>query len=274
MHGDYCYQCGQSGTDFDLPVGEFAKEFASEAFSLDSRLLLTLRPLLFKPGAVPRAYVEGHRARFVPPVRLFIFASFSMFLILALGSGAKVSNVTINGEDVAPSAADSATAAVESSAAAEPVGPSEGSFEERFAERLQLGFQRVASDPKSFSRLFLNRFAQAMFFLLPAFAVLLKLVNRRRLYVHHLVFSVYLHAFVFLVISLAALPNTVGANEVSNYTGFALLGLPPYLLLGMKRFYDESWVKTVAKFVFVSITYAAVGAATGLALLIGSVLTL
>ncbi|MCH7564446.1 MAG: DUF3667 domain-containing protein [Gemmatimonadetes bacterium] len=263
MRGDYCFQCGQSGTDFDLPVGEFAKEFASEAFSLDSRLRLTLRPLFFKPGAVPRAFVAGHRARFVPPIRLYIFASFSMFLIIALGSGVKVANLEL----------DLGTAAtLEAPAGAEPVGPSAGSFRKRIEEQFEVGAQRIAEDPKSFSRLFMNRFAQAMFFLLPAFAVLLKLVHHRRLYVHHVVFSVYFHAFVFFVVSFAALPNAMGLSGLSDFTAIALIGVPPHLLLGMKRFYGESWVKTLAKLVFVSIAYAAVGAVTGLALLIVSVL--
>jgi len=67
MQGDFCSQCGQSATDYNVPVTEFAREFANEAFSLDSRLRLTLKPLFFEPGAVPRDYVAGHRARFVPP---------------------------------------------------------------------------------------------------------------------------------------------------------------------------------------------------------------
>lgn len=148
MQGGYCFQYGQSDTDFDLPVGEFAREFASEAFSLDSRLLLTLRPLFFKPGAVPRAYVAGHRARFVPPIRLYIFASFSMFLIIALGSGVRVEL------DLGTGATATAS---ESPAGAESVGPIVGSFGERIEDRFEVGAQRIAEDPKSFSRLFMTR---------------------------------------------------------------------------------------------------------------------
>ena len=35
------------------------------------------RPLFFRPGLVPRDYVAGHRARFVPPFRLYLLASFA-----------------------------------------------------------------------------------------------------------------------------------------------------------------------------------------------------
>jgi hypothetical protein len=80
-----------------VPVTEFAREFANEAFSLDSRLRLTLKPLFFEPGAVPRDYVAGHRARFVPPIRVFVFASFAMFVTMSLASRVTIDNVTVNG---------------------------------------------------------------------------------------------------------------------------------------------------------------------------------
>ena len=230
IQGDYCFECGQSATDFNLPVGEFAKEFAREAFSLDSRLRLTLKPLFFKPGAVPRAYVAGHRARFVPPIRLYIFASFTMFLIMALGPGATFDNVDVG--DNAPGAVDSLTAPPEPAPGVEPADAGENNFGERLEERFVLAFQRVAADREAFTREFLNRLAQAMFFLLPAFAVLLKLVYLRRLYVHHVVFSVYFHSFVFFVVAFVALPDAVGLSAVSDWLGIALLSIPLYLLLG------------------------------------------
>lgn len=277
IQGDYCFQCGQSAADFDLPVGEFAREFASEAFSLDSRLRLTLKPLFFKPGAVPRAYVAGHRARFVPPIRLYIFASFTMFLIMTLGSGVTFSSVEV-GED-GPSAIDSVIHSTEPAPGAElapgvePTDPRERNFGERLEGRFVLALQRAATDREAFSRDFLNRLAQAMFFLLPAFAGLLKLVHRRRLYVHHVVFSVYLHSFVFFVVAFATLPDALGLSGVGEWLGIVVFSIPLYLLLAMKRFYDESWVKTLAKFVFVSVTYQIVGIGTLITLLVVSLLS-
>ncbi len=276
FEGEFCPQCGQSSTDFNVPLTEFAREFTRETFSLDSRLRLTLKPLFSKPGAVPRAYVAGQRARFVPPIRLYIFASFAMFLIMTLGSGLTVSNVNVG--DVAPTATDSATATdsstdtPEPAPGVEPADSPERSFEERFQDRLSQGLQRVDADNESFSRDFLNRLPQAMFFLLPVFALLLKLVHRHRLYVHHLVFALYLHSFAFFVVAFVALPGAVGLGGLTNWLAIVLLVIPPYLLLGMKRFYDERWMRTVAKFVFVSVAYAFVGAVTGIAVLTVSLL--
>ncbi len=291
MQGGFCSQCGQSDTDYNVPVTQFAKEFASEAFSLDSRLRLTLKPLFFEPGAVPRDYVAGHRARFVPPIRLFIFASFAMFVIMTLGSGVEGDNVRVsfNGVDMGAAAAqtpdtidaasdstsvppDSVTAAPASSPGDENAQPAEGSFEQRMQDRIAESMRRVTEDRRGFTRDYLDRFAQAMFFLLPVFAALLKLVHMRRLYVQHLVFSVYLHSFVFLVVALVSLPDALRMSGLSQWMSIALLGIPLYLLLAMKRFYEDGWLKTLAKFVFVWVTYSFTLALTGLAVLVISFL--
>ena len=219
IQGGFCSECGQSTTDFNLPVAEFASEFVSEAFSLDSRLRLTLKPLFFKPGEVPRAYVGGHRARFVPPIRLYVFASFAMFLLMALGPGIASDNINVEGG--AASAGESTTA-----------DANEPEFGQRLQDRLVGSLQRVDENRGSFNRDFFNRIAQSMILLLPAFALLLKLVHRRRLYVHHLVFAIYHHSFVFFVVAFVALAPALRLDTVSDWTSFALFTIPLYLLLG------------------------------------------
>jgi hypothetical protein len=169
-------------------------------------------------------------------------------------------------------AADSVAAVPEpaaDAASAEAGGPD---FGQRLQDRLVRGLQRVDENRGSFSREFFNRLAQSMIFLLPAFAVLLKLTHRRRLLVHHLVFAIYHHTFVFFVVAFVAVAPALRLEGVSSWASFALLTIPVYLLLGMKRFYDERWMRTVAKFVFVSVAYAFVGAVTGIAVLTVSLL--
>ena len=257
IEGDFCSQCGQRTKEFNVPVREFAQDFASEALSLDSRLLTTLKSLFFKPGAVPRDYVAGHRARFVPPVRLYVFASVAMFLLMTLGSGLS-SDITVGVGAVHAASGASQTEAeaeTETTPTADSQETGETSFERRLETRIVRGLQRVEQDSRAFTRDFVDWLAKAMFFLLPAFAVLLKMVYRRRLYVQHLVFTVYYYSFVFLVVAFMLLPDAVGLGWITGWLQVSLLAVPPYLLLGMKRFYAESWLKTVAKFVFVSAAY-------------------
>lgn len=72
-------------------MARFAQEVVRETFDLDSRLLKTLEPLFFQPGSVPREYVAGHRARFVPPIRLYLVSNFAMFLLMSFGDGVEMS---------------------------------------------------------------------------------------------------------------------------------------------------------------------------------------
>ena len=38
--------------------------------------------LLFRPGKLIRSYIDGHRARYVAPVPLFLMVIFLMFFVL------------------------------------------------------------------------------------------------------------------------------------------------------------------------------------------------
>lgn len=51
-------------------------------FSYDSRVYRTLVPLMTKPGFVCREYLAGKRVRYLPPFRLYLFASIIFFLVV------------------------------------------------------------------------------------------------------------------------------------------------------------------------------------------------
>ncbi|MHC4925362.1 MAG: DUF3667 domain-containing protein, partial [Planctomycetota bacterium] len=92
--GEYCPACGQRAGGLDQPLGAFAREFTEEAIGLDSRIRLTVPALFLRPGEIAKEYVEGRRARFVPPIRLYLLSSFVMFLTLSQ-AGVEVENVTV-----------------------------------------------------------------------------------------------------------------------------------------------------------------------------------
>lgn len=269
--GSYCAQCGQSDADYDVPIRQFATEFLSESFDLDARLRRTMRPLFLRPGLVPLEYVSGHRARFVPPVRLYVFASFTVFLLLSLTSGplrisltdssdgsepqAQSDSLGPTGVTVAPVSSDTVldsgpdTALV---AVSDTTVDQDGSLR----SRLTGGLARVQESPDQFTKAFINRLAQAMFFLLPAFALLLKLLYRRRLYVHHLVFAVYFHSFAFLWIAIMELIEATSVPVLTIVAELAVvLGLPVYLFLAMRRFYRGGRGATFLRFAFLSVSY-------------------
>jgi len=82
MLGDHCYACGQPVKGLVRHFGSIVGDFVDSVFDLDSRLLRTLPPLLFRPGFLTLEYFSGHRVRYVSPVRLFVFLCVAAFFVL------------------------------------------------------------------------------------------------------------------------------------------------------------------------------------------------
>jgi hypothetical protein len=53
-------------------------------FELDLRVLKTLPTFFFLPGRLTKEYIDGRRRRYIRPFRLYLFATFLLFTILAL----------------------------------------------------------------------------------------------------------------------------------------------------------------------------------------------
>ncbi len=76
----YCTVCGQLGADFHRPIWDLVASSIGDMFSLDGRLWRTLPLLVLRPGRMTREYIDGKRAGYVPPFRLFLLTSVIFFL--------------------------------------------------------------------------------------------------------------------------------------------------------------------------------------------------
>ena len=95
----------------------------------------------------------------------------------------------------------------------------------------------------------------SMFFLIPIFALILKLLYYRRgSFAHSMVFSFYYFTFLFIVLSLILLVNFV--IDIPNWIDI-LIGLSTilYLLISMKRFYEQPYFLTFIKMGILIFTY-------------------
>ena len=81
LAGQYCGQCGQRATSRLISVVELLRDAFGDLFELDSRLWRTLLPLLAKPGQLTLDYLEGRRARYMPPFRMYLVFSLVFFLV-------------------------------------------------------------------------------------------------------------------------------------------------------------------------------------------------
>jgi hypothetical protein len=76
----FCSTCGQLAANFHRPFWELIGGSLGDMFSLDSRLFRSVPMLMFRPGRMTRNYLDGKRARYVPPFRMFLLASVIFFL--------------------------------------------------------------------------------------------------------------------------------------------------------------------------------------------------
>jgi hypothetical protein len=302
LHGEYCSHCGQEHTESAVPGREMLREFLKDEFHLDYRILRTIFPLLFRPGFLSAEYVAGRRVRYVPPLRTYVFISIIMFGLIAIQAKKSplitsdkiiagteehkpkqpvnlnftfsndttkiaIDDTMLTGEQLRDSVLSELKAATGDS-----VKPGESDFE----NKVKHGLVKLMEDKEKFLEQLLERSAQAMFLLMPVFALILKLlyVRRKRRYMEHLVFALHSHAHTFSMFALVAAGSLAGWAWLQPWLKWPLIAIPIYFFLGMKKFYGQSWGKTLAKYLLLISCYGLALFAAGIAVLVVSVVWL
>lgn len=88
LQGGFCHVCGQNAHNPLRSFGHAVEEVFESFWHLDGRIFRTLRTLL-SPGRLANAYLAGHRAPYVAPLRLFVILSVLTFFVgkFAMTSG-------------------------------------------------------------------------------------------------------------------------------------------------------------------------------------------
>lgn len=109
----------------------------------------------------------------------------------------------------------------------------------------------------------------AVFIFLPIFALFLKFIYIRRKYTYmeHMVFIFYTQSVFFLLMLLFVLISYFTNDKESLLIGFSLLSFSIYLLLAMKKFYNQGWIKTFLKYIMANFSFM-VMASIGLGILV------
>ncbi len=231
-----------------------------ELSGYDGRFARTLRLLLRRPGGLTLEVLEGRRARYVSPVRLYLAASLLFFVIgAAVPSMRAPQPVKIPGSDVTidmmatDGTAFSALPAEEQARVLARI--------DRAPWGLRPLFRSALLNPVELRSRFLATLPRVLFFLVPVFAAIVALFYHRRMS-QHLVFALHLHTALFLVFGLHRLLNltrTLAVVQVTAIAAFLFLAL--YALAAFRRVYGGTWPAIGLKFVGILAIYAVVGAA-------------
>ncbi len=103
---------------------------------------------------------------------------------------------------------------------------------------------------------FLTNLSCALFLLMPVFALLLQLlyIRRKRYYIEHLIFSLNMHSFALLILSLVFALKLLLKGE-DNFLYYGILIIPVYFTVGMKNFYSQGYFKILLKVLLLGLSY-------------------
>ena len=81
LEGRYCSRCGQDSRDPPEDVWGLFGFFAARFAGVESRALRSVSALLFRPGQLTRAFLDGRRAAYSGPVQIYLWCTAAFFVI-------------------------------------------------------------------------------------------------------------------------------------------------------------------------------------------------
>lgn len=247
----------------------------------DGRFAATVRKLFTAPGALTRDFLEGRRVRYLSPLRLYLLASLVYFLVAAAvpaktsASAVEFSGISIGATSTPGTPKTSAPQRVASNmnrtVASQQglTGAGRDSALKDIAKApavMRPLLRRVVLDPAGFRRGLTETMPRVLFALLPVFAAIVAIFYRRRKYPEHLYFSIHLHSFVFLALTVSALTRFLPATAVGSTIRLAVaVWIAVYATLAFRRTYGGSLGGTIAKEIGIGVVYFVAGVAALLA---------
>jgi hypothetical protein len=250
LHGPFCAACGQRAVPPDPTVRELAGDAWRELSGYDGRIMATIRGLS-RPGFLTREYLDGRRAHYLPPVRVYLVVSVIYFVIAASvpdpggrADGPGGMRITIDNK-----------------------GGGTLSDEERETMRARLDeapwylrpmLSAMLDDQAGYRQRLFTVMPRVFFALLPVFAGIVWLFYRRRTFPTALVFAVHVHAFAFIVFSVAEALKLTGREHLADRVGSILaLLFGVYALKAFRAVFGGSWPVTIAKAAAIGFVYLA-----------------
>jgi hypothetical protein len=221
LHGKFCHTCGQKAASASVKC--------TTSCTGDARVSASRREdpeHAEAAGGQTRAatveFLEGRRARFISPLRVYLTFSLIFFTLAAVLPRSLEGAVKIKGGTGLKGDTD-------------------------IEQRLASGMRKASNDAELIQHEVLKQLPKVMFVLMPVFALLIWPFYRKqqRFYIPHLYYSVHFHAFAFLVMSVYVVVNRIGVPR--QLAALLILTVIPCHFLALRRVYGGSIGITFAK---------------------------
>jgi len=236
LHGRFCHACGQKAIESRATVHDLLHEGLHELAHFDGKIFQTLKLLITKPGALTIEFLDGRRARYISPLRLYLTCSLLFFATSAVAPDSP-GTVRITETDVSSPA------------------------ERQRAEQAMKAIDDLQDEIR-------HNAPRSMFVLMPVFGLLTWAFYRRAepYYLPHLYYAIHFHSFVFLMMAVAELGSFGGqAGRVTG--GLFALSILPYHYMALRRVVGGSRLQVAWKGTAIAVLYLGTIAAILIALL-------
>lgn len=244
LHGAFCGACGQRAVPPNPTVAELAGDAWQELSGYDGRIMATVRGLA-RPGLLTRHYLDGRRARYLPPLRVYVIVSVMYFLVAAAAPNVELRrSMTEAGDGVRVSVSSG-------------INIPELSDEDRVEMRKQAAESpwivrplliALADDPAAFRARIFTIMPRVFFALLPVFAAIVAVFYRGRTFPASLVFAVHVHVFAFVVFTVSEASKFARSGILSAVVGvIAGAVFAVYALMALRAVFGGRWLATILK---------------------------
>jgi hypothetical protein len=259
LMGPYCHTCGQHGHESARSVSALLHDAWHIATHVDDRFWQTLYTLLLRPGVLTKEYFAERRARYLPPVRLYLVLSVLFFAFAAVSPhkvGAGFEGVKVSPP---PSSTDQGLTTLLEGLDCDKVHSGGKWLEKLIQESCR---RNIHTHGEGIVAVFVANIPKMMFVFVPlmALAMLILYWWPRRYYVEHLVFFLHNHAAVFLILLIETLLAWLGSLYAFKSFGSWVIAFTSvytlwYLYRAMRAYYGQGRWLTITKLMVVGMTY-------------------
>ena len=238
LNGMYCAACGQQDRPLNPSILDLLHDMAQQFFDFDGRIFRSLKTLLLFPGLLTQEYLNGRRAAWMAPIRLYFVISVAYFTLSAVTDG---SNMWL------------------------PRGGTEPDGEmpaEALAALQSIGYSSVAELEQAINEASAIWMPRVMFIMIPIFAALVQLLQRGSglRYPQNLIFALHVQSAWFVIFALLDIPAYLLRSDLAGGILYVvgLLGALAYLTLALNRTYGGRLYWTLFKAVLIGVAYGLV----------------
>jgi hypothetical protein len=280
--GRYCQHCGQENVEVKESFGHLIMHFVEDITHFDGKLWVTLKLLLFKPAKLTQHYMDGKRATYIHPIRMYLFVSAVFFFFIFSGKSSEefkgLEKNNIKKSELNKSKSEEAfninlgdttiqynsIAAYDSAQSKLPPSKRANWIESSIVKKsIDINKKYKEDNSKIGEALieqFQHYFSRILYISLPLFAFFLWILYRRNknhYFVDHLIFSLHIYCAFFIILFGLKLVDLFTVLVFHKTYGIAVvvtaIALLYYLYKALKNHFRQSRKKTILKFIILNI---------------------